>query len=78
MSKNLMEVLASIAEAIEKAKKQEFCFMLNVGELSSIEAAKKLGLNVAHICSVLHNRVKHTRGYYFKYNGKEKQQQRCY
>lgn len=39
MDEKLMKVLASIAEAIEKAKKQEFCFMLNVSELSSIEAA---------------------------------------
>ncbi len=50
-----------------------------VGEFNSQhEAAKKLGLNVAHICSVLHGRCKHTCGYYFKYSGKDKQQNRIY
>lgn len=50
-----------------------------VGEYKSQhEAAKILGLNVAHICSVLHNRCEHTKGYYFRYSGKEKQQDRTY
>lgn len=50
-----------------------------VGEYKSQhEAARELGLNVAHVCSVLKGRVKHTRGYYFKYNGKEKCQNRTY
>ena len=39
MNEEVMKVLASIAEAFEKAKKQEFCFMLNIHELSSVEAA---------------------------------------
>ena len=50
-----------------------------VGEFDSIHsAAKKLGLNVAHVCSVLHGRYKHTGGYYFEYNNKEKLQNRNY
>lgn len=50
-----------------------------VGEYKSLhEAAKMLGLNVGHICSVLHGRCEHTQGYYFKYSGKEKQQNRTY
>lgn len=50
-----------------------------VGEYKSQhEAARELGLNVAHICSVLKGRVEHTCGYYFKYNGKEKCQDRIY
>ncbi len=48
-----------------------------VGEFySQHEAARLLGLNVAHICSVLHGRVKQTKGYYFKYNNKEKLQKK--
>lgn len=50
-----------------------------VGEYKSQhEAAKKLGLNVAHICSVLHGRVSQTGGYYFEYNHNEKIQNRTY
>lgn len=50
-----------------------------VGEyFSQHEAAKVLGLNVAHICSVLKGRVKQTKGYYFTYNNKDKKQNRIY
>ena len=50
-----------------------------VGEYTSQhEAADILGLNVAHICSVLQGRYKQTGGYYFEYSGKEKQQIRKY
>ena len=50
-----------------------------VGEYTSQhEAADILGLNVSHICSVLQGRYKQTGGYYFEYNGKEKQQIRKY
>ena len=50
-----------------------------VGEYKSQhEAARVLGLNVAHICSVLRGRVSQTCGYYFEYSGKEKCQNRIY
>lgn len=50
-----------------------------VGEYrSQHEAARSLGLNVAHVCSVLRGRSKHTCGYYFEYTGKEKCQDRIY
>lgn len=50
-----------------------------VGEYNSLhEAAKKLNLNIGHICSVLHGRVSQTCGYYFKYSKKEKLQNRIY
>lgn len=39
MDEKLMKVLASIAEAIEKSRTMEFCFMLTINELSSVEAA---------------------------------------
>ena len=60
---------------------QAFRFSDNsfVGEYKSQhEAAKILGLNVAHICSNLHGRCEHIKGYYFKYNGIEKKQKRIY
>lgn len=50
-----------------------------VGEYKSQhEAARKLGLNVAHICSVLKGRAIQTCGYYFEYSKKEKLQNRDY
>ena len=50
-----------------------------VGEYSSQhEAARVLGLNVAHICSVLKGRASQTKGYYFEYNNKDKKQKRTY
>ena len=50
-----------------------------VGEYKSQhEAAKVLGLNVGHICSVLRGRAKQTMGYYFEYSNKEKLQNRIY
>lgn len=50
-----------------------------VGEYESLhDAANKLGLNVAHICSVLKGRYKHTGGYTFEYNNNEKLQNRIY
>lgn len=52
---------------------------LFVGEFKSLhEAARVLNLNVGHICSVLHKRTKHTKGYYFIYNNKDKLQNRNY
>lgn len=50
-----------------------------VGEYTSLhEAADILGLNVGHVCSVLRGRYKQTGGYYFKYSGKDKKQNRIY
>lgn len=50
-----------------------------VGEYKSLhEAAKKLNLNVGHICGVLHGRSTNFKGFYFEYNNKEKLQNRIY
>lgn len=39
MNEKVMEALARIAEAIKKSRTMEFCFMLTINELSSVEAA---------------------------------------